>query len=138
MNQDAFSQVTLITSNILFTSTIAYVASEISNAHVLSKLRIFFNNGWFFIRAIVSTSIASIVDTTFMLPVIITHSSSKVAMVFYSLILVKLLYSIMLIPVLWILVEFLKRKENRLEENVFVPFSSVSYMSNLAENKFKS
>lgn len=89
LNQDSFSQVTLITSNILFSSTIAYVISEIANANIISKLKIFFKSKWFFIRAICSTSIASILDTTFMLPVIILHSPSKVVSVFLHYYLLK-------------------------------------------------
>ena len=73
LNQDSFSKVTLVTASILFTSTIAYVTSEIANATIITKLKVFFQSKWFIVRAIFSTSVASILDTTFMLPVIITH-----------------------------------------------------------------
>jgi len=135
LNQDIFSQVTLVTSNILFTSTVAYVISEIANAKIISKLKVFLNSRWFLIRAIFSTSIASILDTTFMLPVIISHSSSKVASIYSSLILIKIVYSIALIPVLWILVEFLRKKESLFANDDHLPFSSVSYMKHSALRK---
>ena len=129
-NQEKFSQIILVISSILFTSTIAYVASELINAKIISKLKLFFNSKWLFIRIIISTSVASIVDTTFMLPIIITNSPTKVAVIFFSLILMKLIYSLILIPVFWLLVEFLKKKEPVLANDSFVPFSSVNYTEN--------
>ena len=137
LNQDIFSQVTLITSNILFTSTIAYVISEIANAKIISKLQVFFKSKWFLVRAVFSTSIASILDTTFMLPVIISHSPSKVVSIYSSLILMKIVYSIALIPILWILVDFLRKKEPLFGNDGFVPFSSVSYMKNSGIHKLR-
>lgn len=127
VNQDPFSKTILITANILFTSTIAYVVSEIANAKIVARLKIFFNNKLFIIRAIASTSIATIVDTTFMLPVIIKHSPDKIMVIYASLIFIKLLYSLVLIPFLWILVEFLKKNEHFPNNKEKVPFSSVYY-----------
>jgi hypothetical protein len=137
LNQGVFSQVTLVTSNILFTSTIAYVTSEIANATILSKLKVFFKSKWFISRAIFSTSIASTIDTIFMLPIIILHSPSKIFTIFFSLILIKIVYSTLLIPVLWVLVEFLRKKETSLEDGEFVPFSSVSYIKKENVHKLK-
>ena len=137
LNQDSFSKVTLITSSILFTSTIAYVVSEIANATIVSKLQFFLKSKWFFIRALSASSVASILDTTFMLPVIISHSPEKIILVYSSLILVKIIYSFLLIPVLWILVEILKKKEPVFRNDTNVPFSSVSYIKNSSIYKLK-
>ena len=128
LNQNNYSQITLITSSILFTSTIAYVSSEIANATIVSKLKIFFRSKWFVIRAIFSTSTACIIDTVFMLPVIITHTPDKVVVVCFSLVLIKIIYSLLLIPAVWFLVGFLKRQDPSLSDTKSIPFSSISYL----------
>jgi len=129
LNQNNYSQITLITSSILFTSTVAYVSSEIANATIVSKLKVFFRSKWFIIRAIFSTSIACVIDTVFMLPVIIAHTPDKVVVVCCSLVLIKVIYSLLLIPIVWFLVGFLKKQDPSLPDTRPIPFSSVSYLN---------
>ncbi|MCR9192825.1 MAG: queuosine precursor transporter [Gammaproteobacteria bacterium] len=128
LNQKNYSQITLITSSILFTSTVAYVTSEIANATIVSKLKLFFRSKWFAVRAIFSTSTACVIDTTFMLPVIIAHTPNKAVVVFCSLILIKIIYSLLLIPIAWFLVSLLKTQDPSLSDIMLTPFSSVSYL----------
>lgn len=138
LNQNNYSQITLITSSILFTSTIAYVSSEIANATIVSKLKMFFRSKWFVIRAIFSTSTACVIDTIFMLPVIISHTPDKVALVCFSLILIKIIYSLLLIPIAWFLVGFLKKHDPSFSDIGSISFSSVSYLKKINFSKLGS
>ena len=125
---DRFNIVTTITANILLTSTFAYIVSEYVNAKIIAKLKILLNGRWFLIRAITSIVIATILDSVLMLPIILYNSPHVIMRVFFSLISIKIAYEILLLPVLWVLVEFLKKKEGFYGNEVQIPFSSVSYM----------
>lgn len=138
LNQSNYSQITLITSSILFTSTVAYVSSEIANATIVSKLKGCFRSKWFVVRAIFSTSIACTIDTIFMLPVIIAHTPDKAVIVCCSLVLIKIIYSLLLIPVIWFLVDFLKKQEPSLPDIRSIPFSSVNYLKKSNIHKLSS
>lgn len=130
INNAEFSKIMLITSNILFNSTLAYVISEFSNVFIISNLRILFKNKYFFFRAVISVTLASIIDTIFMLPIILSRTPENAFKIFYSIIFSKLLFSIILMPVLYILVIYLKRTDPALKENTNNIFSSVSYLNN--------
>lgn len=126
-NAESFSRTTFITATILLNSTVAYLVSEYMNAKVISKLKTLLNGRILLFRAIASTSTAAIIDSTFMLPIILKNSPEKVGTVFVSLILFKISYEIALLPSLWVLVDFLKRKESVQANKQIIPFSSVSY-----------
>lgn len=134
MNQNTFSQTTIMTSSILLASTAAFIASEYVNAKAIAKLKILLQGKWLPIRAATSTGIAAVVDSTLMLPIIFYNSRSVGLKIYFSLIAVKILYEIMLLPFLWVAVEFLKQKEEIHEHNNKDPFTSVSYPLEDLEN----
>lgn len=136
-NQEPFSKINYTTSKILLTSTFAYLASEYINAFVISKLKFLLKGRWLLGRAITSTSIATIADSIFMLPIIFHNTPNAVLKIFISLIFFKITYEILLLPVLWIIVELLKKKEF-INNTDLIPFSSVSHQLNVYSIKNKS
>ena len=97
-NQLTFAKTTTITAKILLNSTLAYIVSEYANAKIISKLKILLKGRWLLARAISSTSIAAIIDSTFMLPIIILNSPEKIFQIYLSLIFFKISYEICLLP----------------------------------------
>lgn len=130
-NDNMFIESSTIVANILLSSTIAYLASELLNAILLSWLRGLTKGKFLLPRALTSTSLAIIIDTTFMLPVIFSYSPHHVASVYGSIILFKVIYEVILLIPLWGLSQFLKHKE---WGDTLTPFSSVTYIKQKEEN----
>ena len=128
LNQESFEKTNLITSQILLNSTFAYVVSEYSNAKILYKLKVMMRGKLLILRALISTSLASVIDTLFMLPIIINKSPKHIFYILSSLILIKIIYSLILLPFLSKAVNFLRKREGIYANKTLMPFSSVSYM----------
>jgi queuosine precursor transporter len=129
VNQAAFEKINLTTSSILLMSTVAYLASEYVNAKIIAKLKILLQGKWLLGRAITSTAIAAIVDSTLMLPIIFFNSPNVILKIFFTLITLKILYEIALLPFYWLTVEFLKKEESTTQDVEPEPYSSVSFMA---------
>ncbi|WP_163831433.1 queuosine precursor transporter [Spartinivicinus ruber] len=128
IRQLAFNPVIQTAAYILLTSTVAYLLSELINAHVLTKLSRLVNGRFFPLRAIASTACAAIVDTTAMLPIMLYNTPNNVMKIYFCLIGLRISYEVILLPLLWWLCEKLKRIEGLEDEQAQHKFSSVTLL----------
>ncbi len=118
-------------------STYSYVISEYINAWIISKLRALTNGKLLLLRALFSTSVATIVDTLLVFPFFLTRQETLLeAMVGMFIVLgVKLIYDIIFLPLVWIIVAYVRYRDSSLNNNstdsMNSPYSSVTYLSNI-------
>ena len=118
-------------------STYSYVISEYINVWIISKLRALTNGKFLLLRALFSTSVATIADTLLVFPFFLTRQETlSEAMVGMFIVLgVKLIFDIIFLPLVWIIVAYVRYKDSSLNNNstdsMSSPYSSVTYLSNI-------
>lgn len=113
-NQDAYSTVLGFTPRIVAASLIAYFIGELSNSAVLSRMKILTSGRWLWSRTIGSTVIGEGVDTLLFIGIAfygVLPVSTLLSMVLAQY-LWKVGYETAATPLTYIIVNWLKRREN--------------------------
>jgi queuosine precursor transporter len=112
-NQDAYNKILGLTPRIIIGSLIAYFAGEFSNSFILAKMKIFTAGRWLFSRTIGSTIIGEGVDTLIFIMVAFAgvYSWDIVWLLIISNYVFKVAFEVILTPVTYAVVSYLKRIE---------------------------
>lgn len=112
-NQDAFNAILGTTPRIVAGSLIAYFAGEFSNSFILSKMKIFTRGRWLFTRTIGSTIVGEGVDTLIFVMVAFAGIFSRETLlaIIVSNYIFKVGFEVILTPVTYVVVRYLKRTE---------------------------
>ncbi len=112
-NQDAYQKILSTTPRIVAASLIAYFAGEFSNSYLLAKMKIFTRGRWLFTRTIGSTIVGEGIDTVFFACIAFagTVPGSTLAAILVSNYLFKVAFEIVVTPLTYAVVGFLKRHE---------------------------
>ena len=117
-------------SYLVLISTFAYLISEYVNARIISKLGIWTSGNFLLFRALASISVAIMIDTWLIFPFFISRQkmlSVAIGETFIDMF-VKIGYEILLLPLFWLLVEYVRYKEGRYYQEQ-LPECSSSYSS---------
>lgn len=121
-------------SYFLFISTFAFVVSESANVWVISRLRLITGGKKLLLRAFLSTSSAVIIDSWILFPLSISFIKnaklSQAIVETFLIMLIKIGYDMLLLPVFWVVVAIIKQKEGiGILSDCAVPFSSITYLN---------
>jgi len=112
--QNAYERILGSTPRFLLASFVAYLAGEFTNSVVLSKMKILTKGRWLWTRTIGSTLMGQGVDTVVVLSIafvgVLPLSVLGVMMFFHWL--VKCVYEALATPLTYLVVGYLKRKED--------------------------
>lgn len=112
-NNEAFNLVFMLTPKIFVASCISYLIGELLNSYLLILLKNYFIGKYFVIRALISTMIGSIIDTSIFFIIVFSNMSSSGINLLKNILilsLVKVIYEIILLPITMLLINFLKNK----------------------------
>ncbi len=112
--QDAYQRILGYTPRLLIASFIAYLIGEFANSYVLAKMKIATKGKWLWTRTIGSTIVGQGLDSLVFVIIAFFGTIPPVAMVSTIITqwLVKSLYEAAMTPLTYILVNFLKKREN--------------------------
>lgn len=112
-NQDAYEKILGLTPRIVTASLIAYFAGEFSNSYTLAKMKIFTQGRWLWTRTVGSTIVGEGVDTLLFVLIAFygVFPGSLVISILISNYIFKVCFEAILTPVTYLVVNFLKRKE---------------------------
>lgn len=123
-------------SYFLFISTIAFMISENVNVWIISRLN--FLTGWkmLIFRTFLSTSCAIIIDTWILFPLSIyfikNNAIAQAIIDTFIIMIIKMAYDLFLLPVFWVIVAIIRRREKMLtldnSSSFALPYSSISYL----------
>lgn len=113
-NHESFSNVFSLTPRIFIASITSYFIGELMNASVISTLKIMLEGKSFGFRAIFSTCVGALVETSIFIG--IAFSSIMPVNILFSMIMtltvIKVLYELILLPVTTTVASYLKKVEN--------------------------
>jgi queuosine precursor transporter len=111
--QDAYMKILGQTPRIVAASLVAYFAGEFSNSFVLAKMKILTRGRWLFTRTIGSTIIGEGIDTILFVTIAFAglYSRHLLFLIIISNYIFKVSLEIVLTPVTYKIVGFLKRRE---------------------------
>ncbi len=114
VGQQAYDAVLGATPRIVVASLIAYFAGEFSNSYVLAKMKLLTRGRWLWTRTIGSTVVGQGIDTLLFVTIAFAFSMSwgVVLSIFVSSYLFKTGLEIVMTPITYQVVGFLKRAEN--------------------------
>ncbi len=126
--QAAYETVLGSTWRIVMGSLIAFFAGEFCNSFVLAKMKILTNGRWLWTRTVGSTIVGEAVDTLIFYPIAFYHnwSNELLLTVMLNNYLLKSGWEVLVTPVTYKIVNFLKRAENEDyydRDTSFTPFS---------------
>jgi len=112
-NQDAYNKILGLTPRIVIGSLLAYFAGEFSNSFILAKMKVFTRGRWLFSRTIGSTIVGEGVDTLIFILVAFAgaYSWDIVWLLVISNYIFKVSFEVILTPLTYAVVGFLKRTE---------------------------
>jgi len=112
-NQDAYDKILGLTPRIVIGSLIAYFAGEFSNSFILAKMKVFTTGRWLFTRTIGSTIVGEGIDTMIFVMVAFAgvYNWDLVWLLIISNYIFKVSFEVIMTPVTYALVGFLKRSE---------------------------
>ena len=116
------------TARIAGASLIAYFVGEISNSYVLAKMKVWTEGRWLWTRIVGSTVIGEAIDTLVFYPLAFwgVWPTTLVFQVMITNYLIKVLWELMMTPLTYKIVRFLKKAENEDyydRDTNFSPFS---------------
>lgn len=113
-NQDAYDKILGLTPRIVSASLIAYFFGEFTNSFIMAKLKIWTKGKMLWVRTIGSTAVAELIDSS--LFILIAFWGILPSNVLWSLIIFNYLFKtgieILMTPVTYKVINFLKRKES--------------------------
>ncbi|MFZ9596372.1 MAG: queuosine precursor transporter [Bdellovibrionia bacterium] len=112
-NQAAIATVFGQTPRIVLASLIAYFVGEFANSYVLAKMKILTQGRWLWTRIVGSTVVGEAVDSLIFYPLAFlgSWSLSLVIQVMINHYIIKVLWEVMMTPITYRVVNFLKQKE---------------------------
>ena len=113
-NQDAYETILGFVPRILSASFVAYLAGEFLNSYVLSRIKIATNGRFLWIRTISSTIVGQLVDSGLFITIAfvgVVNWNTLIAMLLAQW-LFKVVYEVVLTPVTYLVVRWIKRAEN--------------------------
>jgi len=112
-NQDAFTQILGMTPRIVAASLVAYFAGEFSNASILARLKVLTGGRWLFFRTIGSSLVGQGIDTILFVAIAFAgiYSWNTLVAIVISNYVFKVGFEVLLTPVTYAVVGFLKRAE---------------------------
>jgi uncharacterized integral membrane protein (TIGR00697 family) len=112
-NQDAYLKILGTTPRIVAGSLVAYFAGEFSNSYVLARMKVLTRGRWLFTRTIGSTVIGEGVDTVLFVVIAFagTMSGNTVLAILISNYAFKVGFEVVITPLTYAIVGFLKRSE---------------------------
>ncbi len=112
-NQDAYNKILGLTPRIVIGSLIAFFAGEFSNSYILAKMKIFTKGRWLFSRTIGSTIVGEGLDTIIFVLVAFAgvYSWEIVWLIVISNYIFKVAFEVVLTPVTYAVISYLKRSE---------------------------
>ncbi|MEK7588878.1 MAG: queuosine precursor transporter [Patescibacteria group bacterium] len=112
-NQEAYNAILGYTPRIVFASLIAYLAGSFSNSFVMAKMKIFTQGRKLWARTIGSTVVGELVDSTLFILIAFLGvlPNSLLLTLIVSNYIFKTLVEVVLTPVTYKVVNFLKKKE---------------------------
>ncbi|MEO8347086.1 MAG: queuosine precursor transporter, partial [Betaproteobacteria bacterium] len=127
-NQAVYETVFGQTPRIVMASLIAYFCGEFANSYTLAKMKILTNGQWLWTRTIGSTVVGEAVDSALFYPLAFygIFSNELLVTVMITNYLLKTAWEILMTPVTYKVVAFLKKKENEDyydRDTNFTPFS---------------
>ena len=113
-HQAAYDQILGLTPRIVIASLIAYFTGEFSNSYILAKLKIFTQGRWLWTRTIGSTVVGELIDSALFVLIAFwgVLPGALIVEVIISNYIFKTLVEIVLTPVTYGVVRFLKKREN--------------------------
>ena len=113
-NQDAYEKILGLTPRIVIASLVAYFAGEFSNSFTLAKMKILTRGKWLWSRTIGSTVIGEGVDTLLFVMIAFygVLPESLLVSVIISNYIFKVGFEVILTPLTYLVVKFLKRNED--------------------------
>jgi uncharacterized integral membrane protein (TIGR00697 family) len=135
--QTAYNAVLGFTPRLLLASFIAYLVGEFTNSFVLAKLKIATKGRWLWTRTIGSTLVGEGLDTVIFICIafwgILTPQGVLTAILTQWVI--KVLYEVVATPFTYLVVGFLKRRENLDMYDYRTNFSPVLFRRGLSEGQ---
>jgi uncharacterized integral membrane protein (TIGR00697 family) len=113
-NQAAFVTVFSILPRILVASLLAFWAGEFANSYTMARLKLITKGRWLWTRTVGSTVVGQLVDTS--LVILITFAgmftAGKLFQIIWQGYLLKVAYEVLMTPVTYLVVNWLKRAEH--------------------------
>ena len=113
-NQAAFVTVFGILPRILVASLLAFWAGEFANSYTMARLKLLTRGRWLWTRTVGSTVVGQLVDTS--LVIVITFAgmftAGKLFQIIWQGYLLKVAYEVLMTPVTYLIVNWLKRAEH--------------------------
>lgn len=117
---------------LVFLSSFPYLVADNINAYLISKLKIMIGGRLLLLRGLIATSIAIIVDTWLVWPIFLYEHHGSIAKTIIETSIVtgiKIAYEIFLLPLLWLLVVYIRKTENdHITKNAEL-YSSTNYVT---------
>lgn len=111
--QSSYEAILGLTPRIVFASLVAYLIGEFANSYILARMKVAMQGKQFWVRAIGSTIIGQLLDSAVFVLIAFSglFSFSVIVMIVVSNFIFKTLVEIVLLPITYKVVAFLKRKE---------------------------
>ncbi|MDB6096699.1 MAG: hypothetical protein JWM09_977 [Francisellaceae bacterium] len=127
--QEAYQTIFGMTARLMMVSVFTYFIGEFMNTLIISKLKIYMRGRNFWLRALCSSAVGELIETSLFIPLAFWGSMGRTEMIklmgfFYNF---KVLYALLAMPLLSILVKFLKKAEQ---------LDSYDYQTNYSPLKF--
>lgn len=127
-NQGAYDAILGLTPRLVIASLIAYTAGEFSNSIILAKMKVWMQGRWLWMRTIGSTVIGELIDSVLFICIAfwgILPNEVIIGLIVSNYVF-KLFFEVVLTPVTYAIVKYLKKNEHEDyydTHTVFNPFS---------------
>lgn len=113
-NQEAFELILGITPRIVLGSLVAYIIGEFANSFVISKMKVLTKGRYLWARVVGSTVIGQALDSTVFILIAFGGiiASKDIVPIIISAYIAKVIVEIVMTPLTYKIVSFLKKKEN--------------------------
>lgn len=127
-NQHAYDVILGLTPRLVIASLIAYAAGEFSNSMILAKMKVWMHGRWLWMRTIGSTVVGELIDSVLFICIAFlgVFPNEVVIGLIISNYIFKLFFEIILTPMTYVIVRFLKKHEHEDyydDKTIFNPFS---------------
>lgn len=111
--QSEFQNILIPSSRIIFSSLISFLVADFINGFSMAKFKIKDNGNALLKRIIISSLLATIVDITlfFILAFLNTMPTDLFFRTYFSAFIKRIIFQILFLPILWYLIDLLKKKE---------------------------
>ena len=112
--QNSMEAVLGSTPRVLIASFISYVIGGLINAKLLSKIKVKTKGKYLILRAMVSTITGAAIDTIIFVPMVFIGvlEIPTILIMMCSIFIIKVMVEIILMPIIYKIVAFIKKKEN--------------------------